>query len=150
MSKVNESESAMKKTTEELLLLLKNTSNINTYLQQQKDSIHTLELPEALEQLLTEKSISKGDCIRRSGLDRTYCYQIFSGIKRPSRDKLLALCFAMSLTADEAQTLLKQTGYVMLYAKNERDSVILFSLYHKLTLTATNELLFDIGLPPIE
>lgn len=150
MSKVNESESAMKKTTEELLQLLKNTTNINTYLQQQKDSIRTLELSEALERLLTEKSISKSDCIRQSGLDRTYCYQIFSGIKRPSRDKLLALCFVMGLTVEETQELLKQTGYVMLYAKNERDSVILFSLYQKLTLAATNELLFDIELPLIE
>lgn len=140
----------MKKTTEELLQLLKNTTNINDYLHQQKDSLQTLELSKALEQLLTEKSISKSDCIHQSGLDRTYCYQIFSGIKRPSRDKLLALCFAMDLTAEETQALLKQTGYVMLYAKNERDSVILFSLYHKLTLTAANELLFDIGLPPIE
>ena len=150
MSKVNESEAAMKKTTEELLLLLKNTSNINTYLTQQKDSIHTLELSEALEGLLTKKSISKSDCIRRSGLDRTYCYQIFSGTKRPSRDKLLALCFAMGLTVEETQELLKQTGYVMLYAKNERDSVILFSLYHDLTLTATNELLFNMEFEPIE
>lgn len=136
----------MKKSTDELLNILKRTPDVSIYLEKQQENLISLELPQALEQLLNDKSISKSDCIRCSGLDRTYCYQIFSGMKKPSRDKLLAMCFGIGLTAEEVQTLLKQTGYVPLYAKNERDSVILFAFYHSLSLTDVNELLFDLDL----
>ena len=136
----------MKKSTEELLNILKNTSNISTYIENQKEAQVSASLSDVLEQLLTDKSISKSDCIRRSGLDRTYCYQIFSGAKKPSRDKLLALCLSMGLSATEVQTLLKQTGYAILYPRLQRDSVILFAFYHKLSLTDLNELLFEMEL----
>ncbi len=136
----------MKPSTDELLKILKNTPDISTYLEKQKETFQPLELTAALEQLLTEKSISKSDCIRRSGLDRTYCYQIFSGVKKPSRDKLLALCLAMGLSASEMQTLLKQTGYAALYPRFQRDSVILFAFYHKISPIDLNELLFEMDL----
>lgn len=139
----------MKKSTEELLNVLKSTPDITVFCEKHQESMISLKLSDALEQLLSEKSISKSDCIRRSGLDRTYCYQIFSGIKRPSRDKLLALCLSMGLTAEELQTLFKQTGYALLYPKRERDSVILFAFYQHLSLTGLNELLFEMDLPLI-
>ena len=140
----------MKKSTEELLSILKNTNNISTYMEDQKETLDPVDLTEALEQLLDARSITKSDCIYRSGLDRTYCYQIFSGRKTPSRDKLLALCLAMELSAAEVQSLLKQTGYAPLYPKLARDSVILFAFYHKLSLTDLNELLYEMDLELVQ
>ena len=83
--------------------------------------------------------------IRKSGLDRTYCYQIFDGRKRPSRDKVLALCFAMDLSFMEVQQLLKATGYPILYARMERDSAIIFCLQRNCALSDANELLYELG-----
>lgn len=140
----------MKKSTEELLKILKNTSDISDYLEGQQENLNAESLPDTLNSLLEKKSISKSQCIQKSGLDRTYCYQIFSGVKRPSRDKLLALCIAMQLTIEEVQGLLKQAGYAILYPKNQRDSVLLFAFHRKLSLTDTNELLFEMDLPLIQ
>lgn len=134
----------MNKTTTELLELLKKSSDITTYIKQaSEDFISPGTLKEHLDKFLTEKNLKKSDICRLSGLERKYVYDIFAGRRIPSRDKLLAICFAMQLTIDEIQQLLKATNYPPLYARLERDSIILFALQHHLNLTDTNELLYD-------
>lgn len=82
----------MKKSTQELFDLMKKTQAFDTYMEITKEERVETTVSAALEKLLEEKNINKSKCIEASGLDRTYAYQIFSGIKTPSRDKLLALC----------------------------------------------------------
>ena len=135
----------MKKSTEELLKTLKHTPDVNTFLTEEQDNFHHLPLHTCLEQLLTQKNISPGECIRKSGLDRTYCYQILSGKKLPSRNKVLALCFGLDLNFKEVQTLLKSTGYPPLYPRKERDSIIIFALHRNMSMVDLNEILFDAG-----
>lgn len=140
----------MKKTTEELFHILKNTRSINSYIENQAENLSASSLEDYLAQLLSDKALSKSECIQKSGLDRTYCYQIFSGAKKPSRDKLLALCIGMELTTDEVQQLLKATGYPPLYPRHQRDSVILFCLNRRLSLSELNELLFEMDMPLLQ
>lgn len=136
----------MKKSTEELLTILKNTSNLDTYLSQESESVTHASLPDYLKDLCTRKNISRAQCIEHSGLNRTYGYQIFSGDKHPERNKLLALCFGFPLSFEETQSLLKATGYPILYAKDRRDSAIIFALQRNYTVIDTNELLFEMGM----
>lgn len=70
-------------------------------------------------------------------------YQIFSGVRNPSRDSLIAICIAMRLELAEAQNLLKYAGFGQLYARNVRDSVLIHGICKKLTVPQINELLFD-------
>lgn len=140
----------MKKSTEELLNILKNTPNLDTYLSQENENVVTISLADYLRNLCITKNISAAQCIKHSGLDRTYAYQIFSGAKHPVRDKVLALCFGFSLSFEETQSLLKATGYPILYAKNKRDSAIIFALQRNCSLTDANELLFEMGMELIE
>lgn len=135
----------MKKSTDELLNILKHTPDLNTYLKEEENNLVSCSLPNYFSRLCSEKNISPAQCIKTSGLDRTYAYQIFSGDKTPSRDKVLALCFGFHLSFDEIQSLLKSTGYPILYAKNERDSVIIFALQRNCSLTDLNDLLFSMG-----
>lgn len=138
----------MNKTTTELLELIKKSSDITTYIKQaSEDFISPSTLKEHLNKFLTEKNLKKSDIARLSGLERKYVYDIFAGRRIPSRDKLLAICFAMQLTIDEIQQLLKATGYPPLYARLERDSIILFALQQHLNLIDTNELLYDMKHP---
>lgn len=81
--------------------------------------------------------------MRGSLLDRAYVYQIFSGEKTPSRDKLIALAFGLCLSDQEAQKMLKHSGNRELYARDERDALILFALQHKKNIFETNELLIS-------
>jgi transcriptional regulator with XRE-family HTH domain len=98
-------------------------------------------LPEYLNALLEQKGITRADVVRGSLLDRAYLYQIFSGEKSPSRDKLIALAFGMGLTDKEAQKVLKLSGNRELYARDERDALILFELQRKKDIFETNVLL---------
>ncbi|MCI9527471.1 MAG: XRE family transcriptional regulator [Lachnospiraceae bacterium] len=140
----------MKKSTEELLKTLKYTTNITSYLSQEQENFQTLPLHLYLSKLFAETNISPSQCIRDSGLDRTYCYQIFSGRKLPSRDKVIALCFGLSLDIENAQMLLKSTGYTPLYPRNERDSIIIFALLRNVPIMEANELLLELGYKILE
>ena len=85
----------MKKSTQELLDILKNTPAFSNYAEQEEAELIEVSLSDYLNRLIQAKNQDLPSLIRKSGLDRTYCYQIFDGRKRPSRDKVLALCFAM-------------------------------------------------------
>ena len=103
-----------------------------------------VKIDRALGTLLADKAMKKADVIARSGVEVHYAYQIFSGAKVPTRDKVLMLCFGFGLTAEETQELLKITGYPQLYSKNQRDNAILFGLTKKLTMIEMNNLLYDL------
>lgn len=130
------------KTTDELNHEIKAATDIEDYLMKNKENMLTHSLSEHLNMLLSQKKISRADVVRGSLLDRAYVYQIFSGEKTPSRDKLIALAFGLCLSDDETQKMLKLSGNRELYARDERDSLILFALQRKKTIFETNELLF--------
>lgn len=141
----------MKKTTGELLELLKKSPAAASYMEHAADDlIRQIPLSVYLTNLIEEKAMEKSRLIRLSGLDRGYVYDILAGKKNPSRDKVLVLCFAMSLSAEDTQQLLKSTGYAPLYVRLERDSIILFGLEHGISLMETNELLFEMNYDVLE
>lgn len=69
------------KSTDELNHEIKAATNIEDYLIKNKENMLTLNLPEYLNRLLTQKGLKKADVIRSSQLGRAYVYQIFSGKK---------------------------------------------------------------------
>ncbi len=133
------------KSTDELNHEIKAATNIEDYLIKNKENMLTSNLPEYLNKLLTQKGLKKADVIRSSQLGRAYVYQIFSGKKTPSRDKLIAIAFGMGLSDDETQKMLKLTCNRELYARDKRDALILFALLKKKTVFEINESLIDHG-----
>ena len=127
-----------------LLDLLQKKDNYDEIIDSDLPFIST-NLSEYLVHLTADKGLKKADIIFASGLERTYAYQIFSGKKMPSRDKLIALSIGMQLTFDEVQKLFKVTGYAQLYPKNKRDNVIIFALYKGQSMFELNENLMRIG-----
>lgn len=130
-------------TTDELNHEIKTTSDIDDYLIRNKENMLAQSLSEHLNILLEEKGLSRADVVRGSLLDRAYVYQIFSGERTPSRDKLLALAFGLRLSDEETQKMLKLSGNRELYARDERDALILFALQRDKTIFEANELLFS-------
>lgn len=133
------------KSTDELNHEIKDATNIEDYLVRNKENMLTSNLPEYLNRLLTQKGLKRADVMRNSQLGRAYVYQIFSGKKIPSRDKLIAIAFGMGLSEDETQEMLKLTCNRELYARDERDVLILFALQKKKTVFEVNESLIDHG-----
>lgn len=131
------------KTTEELNHEIKIATDIDDYLKENKANMLSHRLPEHLTLLLEKKGVSRADVVRGSLLDRAYVYQIFSGEKKPSRDKLIALAFGLCLSDEETQKMLKLSCSRELYARDERDALILFALQQQKTIFETNEILAD-------
>lgn len=134
---------SIRATTDELNHEIKAATDIEDYLAKNKANMLTQTLCEHLNILLSQKCLSRADVVRNSQLDRAYVYQIFSGERTPSRDKLIAMAFGLRLSDDETQTMLKLSGNRELYARDERDALILFALQRKKSILEVNELLFN-------
>lgn len=138
----------MKKSTEELLKILKSGS-LDAYLKNNSGELVENPICDYLTAIIDERNLSKAEVIKKSNVQTNYAYQIFSGLKIPSRDKLIALCFGLSLTLDETQTLLKYAGYAPLYPRNKRDSVIISALEKSETVVRCNITLDELNLSPL-
>ena len=139
----------MENVTVEMIKALKSKRSFSEYVEM-NPAYMDCKLHEVLTLLLEEKQLEKAAVIKDSGLDRHYGYQIFSGTKNPSKDKLLAIAIGMKLSYEETQNLLKVANLPELYAKRHRDSMIIFSLHNQMGILETNELLFEMGEKIIE
>lgn len=132
-----------KKSTSNLENELKKSVSIEAFLQEHQEELAASDLPAQLQDLINAKGLTKADVVKESNLNEIYAYQILSGARRPSRDKLLSICFAMKATLDETQNLLRQCGFAPLYVKNRRDSIIIFALSHGHSIIKLNSALYD-------
>ena len=138
------------KTTDELAHEISLSDNILDYFAENRGEMQLDSLPEYLESWLKQKGVSKADVVRRSNLNKAYVYQIFSGKKYPSRDKVIALAFGLGLDDKEVQMLLKQAGYRELYPRDPRDALLLYAIGHHKGIIDANELLYDHNIEVLE
>ena len=82
-------------------------------------------------------------------LAQSYVGHIINGVRNPSRDILLRICFAVGTTVEETQYLLKYAGYAPLYVRRKRDVIIWFGLSKGETLDTVNENLVKYELEPL-
>lgn len=129
--------------TDELLEELRGSPDPAKFASKHKITERTL--PEYLQQLLDEKGLSRPKVVAKAGLNPTYGYDIFTGKKHPTREKVLPLAFAMGCTLQETNRMLQAAGVNELYVKNRRDAIIIFCMEHGYSLMKTNEELFRFG-----
>lgn len=128
---------------------LQNAADIEEFLTENQEYMLTQSLPEHLMVLLRQKKRKRADVVRESGLEKAYVYQIFSGEKKPSRDKLIAIAFGLHLGSEETQRMLKLGGCSELYARVARDAVILFAIQRGKDIWETDTMLYDNGFATI-
>ncbi len=133
----------MIKETNEMLEQLKTADSLNGYLQDNGEHLIDSTISTQLAAALAESGMTKSDVLRRAEINDIYGYQLFSGVRKPSRDKLIALSIGMTLTLDRTQQLLKATGFAPLYAKNKRDSILIFGIQNRQTVFEINSALFE-------
>ncbi len=133
------------KSTDELLNEIKQTNEIKKYIEKNEAEFEDKPLHELLNDIIKEKKLKKSEVIKGSGLNRVYAYQILAGKKTPSRDKLISFCFGLHLDVDGTNSLLKSAGMPVLYARNKRDSIIIFAINSGKSVFIANDLLFENG-----
>ena len=134
------------KSTEELMNVLINTDNTTTLenvLIETEDA--KTSFSKMVNSMLTEQNMTPADLQRKSGIARTYIYQILDGTRNPGRDKVIAVALALKADIDVTQRMLKVTGNAILYPKDKRDAVIIFAVNKKMTVTDVNNLLESNG-----
>lgn len=129
--------------TEELLDELLSTSSIDAFVEQ--NGLGHRALSEYLEQLLAKKHLKRSQVVRMADLNETFGYQIFTGARNPSRNKVLQIAFAMALTPRETNRALEAAGVSSLYSKDRRDAIIIFCLDRGCSLQKANEELYRFG-----
>lgn len=130
------------KTTNDLRQELMSQDNIDSYLRENQPFFIESSITELLGTLYQNKGFSKAALARKAGMSEVYLHQVFAGRRKPSRDRLICLCFGLEATLEETQRLLKQAAYAQLYPKNRRDAIISHGILHGTPLDAINDKLF--------
>ena len=133
------------KSTGELIQELMSESEIDAYLTENQPFFADQSVSELLQALYEKKSLSKAALARKAGTSEVYLHQVFSGRRKPSRDRLLCLCIGLGATLEETQRLLQQASYAQLYPRSRRDAIISHWLLHGTELNAINDMLFAQG-----
>lgn len=133
------------KTTAELMDELMKANNIGEYLKENSRYMVSGELSAYLSNILEKKGLVKSAIIKKTEMSEVMGYQIFSGVRNPSRDSLICLCIAMELTVEETQSLLQIGGFASLFPKNKRDVIIINGINSGLSVARINENLYDNG-----
>ncbi len=131
-----------RKSTKELNQELTATPDLKRFLENNREQFQKAGFQERLQELFHNAGISKATLAKRAQTSEVYLYQFFSGIRIPSRDRVLCLCFGLSATLEQTQELLRIGGMAQLYSKNRRDAVIMYALTHQVELAEANDLLF--------
>ena len=129
--------------TEELLNDLLDSSDLEGYLNDLSSA--DTSLASYLQQLLDEKHLKRVQVVRMADLNETFGYQIFTGARNPSRDKVLQIAFAMALTLRETNRALIAAGTSTLDPKCRRDAIIIFCIDQGCSLQKVNEELYRLG-----
>lgn len=131
-----------RKSTKELNRELSAAPDWNRFLENNREQFQETGFLDYLLKLFQDAGVSKVTLAKRAETSEIYLYQIFSGARMPSRDRVLCLCFGLSATLAQTQELLRIGGMAQLYPKNKRDAIIIYGLTHGQTLLQVNELLF--------
>ena len=129
--------------TEELLEKISAAEDPACFLELGLDAV--CDLSAYLNGKLEEKGLRRIDVIRAAHLNETFGYQIFTGARGASRDKALAIGFALGLDVHDLRALLRNAGASDLYSKNRRDAIIIFCASHAYSLNQADEALFEFG-----
>lgn len=139
------------KSTEKLLNRLKgirNREELEEYIDSSSSIASNYKLTEYILDICEKKGLGKSDIIKNADIHRTYGYQILNGKRGPSRDKLLQLCIGNRFNLEETNRALTLAKLGVLYAKDPRDSIVIFILNNNLGLIDGNILLNENGFKP--
>ena len=131
--------------TEKLLDELLEAPTLDGFMSEHAGELANRSLADYLTQLLEAKHLERAAVVRMANLNETFGYQIFKGTRRPTRNKVLQIAFAMALTLRETNRALEAAGVSALYSKNRRDAIIIFCIDRGCSLQKVNEELYRFG-----
>lgn len=94
-----------------------------------------------LDELREKHKKTIGELQTETGISKSMIYSIFNGTRNPKKKQIIQIAFAMRLSVEELNELLKLAQLKELYAKNKDDAIIIFGIKCGLSLLEIDELL---------
>lgn len=141
------------KTTEHLDQVLRDIDSekeLNQYLTTPGNMNPAESFAEYFNSLEKVQAIAPADLYKSAGIERTYGAHILSGSKAPGRDKIIRLCLAAGLSADETKRALESAGEAPLYSRSKRDAILSYAIKKHLSTMDTDDLLYNAELEPLK
>lgn len=136
----------MRKSTAKLLEELQKTpGSLDDYLKDNADAFVQSDVHAFWEGLIRKSGRSKSNIINKADISYCYFYDVISGRKRPSRDKVVRLILAMQLSVEDCQRALTVSGKSRLYPRVKRDSILIHAIEKHLSVFQLTELLGRYG-----
>jgi transcriptional regulator with XRE-family HTH domain len=134
----------------EILSKISSPEEMDQYMEIPKVKGNFKNFAEYFRSLPAAHSMDSAELIRRSGLERSYFYQVMKGKRNPGRDKVLRLCLGAGLSLKETTRALELSGNAVLYPRKRRDIILTLAINQKAGVDDTNLLLFKYGEDPLE
>ncbi len=135
--------------TTKLIDELRLSPNLDQYLKKY-DVASYLSFPEYVNKIIDDQQLRKSQVIAKLNMARSYAYEILNGFKKPSREKVILLSYALGIDYKQSQKLLISAKHNPLHPKDKRDSIIIYAKYNHHTLIETNMLLDEFNEDIIE
>lgn len=100
-----------------------------------------------INRICVEKGLVKEHIFQRAEMDPSFGHQIFRGVRRPSREKMLQMAMGFPLTLEETQQMLLLGNKRLLHPRIMRDAALIFALQKKLSFMQIQELMEELQLP---
>ena len=136
----------MGRDTEKILDHLSGSASLTEFFQENKAAFNLLTIGEYIELELKKRNLTKASIIRKSGINKRFFYDILAGKKTPNRRYIIRLLLALGVGFSDVQWYLKACDYPQLYVKNKRDSIIIYCLNNKLSVSECNKMLNNVDL----
>ncbi len=133
--------------TDELLKLLFKERSLEQFLLRNESAYLNADFSDYLSNWCKSHQEIPEQLIRRANLEKSFGHQLFSGKRKPSRDTVIQLAFAMRASVAQAQEMLKVARKSVLYPRIKRDTVIIYCLHNRVSLLDTEIILENLGLP---
>ena len=128
---------------------LKGDVSLTELFENNEDAFLDISLDQYIKKAIKDKGVTTSSMIRSTGINRRYFYDILSGKRNPSRDNMLRILLALEISLEKAQWLLRASCFGILYPRDKRDGVIMYSLIHGASVEECNQILEKNALKPI-
>ncbi|MBR1738711.1 MAG: hypothetical protein IJ737_00290 [Ruminococcus sp.] len=85
----------MNRSTDELMDSLANSEDIESFLSDNSSELDSKGFTDYLSELTDRRGVNKGDIIKEAQINPVYGYQIYSGTRVPTKNKIIALALAL-------------------------------------------------------
>ena len=130
-------------TTDLLNNRLLQSNNIEEFIRNNESELSSSVFCDYLYALVAERGLKITEAITKAEMNESYGYQLFSGRRHPSRDKVIQMSIGIHLSLSETNRLLKLAGKSELYVRDKRDAVFMFVINKRLSVLETEKILIS-------